>query len=84
MGIPCATVEGIANTGKDHAWNKVQLDGEWYCVDATWDNPIDGDAHYILFNVTDEFLLALGFQWDNASSPEANGILYAFGNLEVN
>lgn len=84
VGIPCVTVKGIANTGEDHAWNKVQLDGEWYCVDTTWDDPIDGESHHILFNVTDEFLFNLGFQWDNTTSPEANGTQYAYGNLEVN
>lgn len=32
-GIPC-TYE----TGDNHAWNSVQLDGEWYNIDVTWDD----------------------------------------------
>lgn len=38
-GIDCIRVIGIAD-GVDHAWNKVCLDGEWYNVDVTWDDPI--------------------------------------------
>lgn len=32
-GIPC-TYE----TGDNHAWNTVLLDGEWYNIDVTWDD----------------------------------------------
>lgn len=32
-GIPC-TYE----TGDNHAWNRVKLDGEWYNIDVTWDD----------------------------------------------
>ena len=24
----------------DHAWNLVELDGKWYHLDATWDDPM--------------------------------------------
>ncbi len=37
-GIPCITVVGTGNGGA-HKWNNVQMDdGEWYLVDATWDD----------------------------------------------
>ena len=36
-GIPCHIVVG--RTNEDHAWNLVQVNGEWYHVDATWDDP---------------------------------------------
>lgn len=84
VGIPCVTVPGFANTGEAHAWNKVQLDGEWYCVDTTWNDPVDGDPWHVYFNVRDEYLKQIGFQWDNSGFPEANGIRYAYSNLEVN
>ncbi len=36
LGIPVSYVESdILN----HAWNVVKLDGKWYHVDATWDDP---------------------------------------------
>ena len=39
-GIPNYTVTGSNADGASHAWNKVILDGEWYNVDCTWDDPI--------------------------------------------
>ena len=24
----------------NHAWNLIKLDGEWYQVDVTWDDPV--------------------------------------------
>lgn len=83
VGIPCVTVPGIANNGQAHAWNKVQLDGEWYCVDTTWDDPVDGDPWHVYFNVRDEHLKQIGFQWNNSGFPDANGTRYLYANLEV-
>ncbi len=39
-GIDCYTVTGTNLEGESHAWNIVKLDGEWYHVDCTWDDPI--------------------------------------------
>lgn len=43
-GIECEIMQGTAtnSTGKteSHAWNCVKVDGTWYEVDATWDDPI--------------------------------------------
>lgn len=50
-GIPCKSVFGVAN-GENHSWNYVQLDDQWYLVDATWDDPVGFDNillhHYLL------------------------------------
>lgn len=27
-----------------HAWNAVEIEGDWYLLDATWDDPTGGDA----------------------------------------
>lgn len=36
-------ITGVLVTSKDigHAWNMVELDGNWYQVDCTWDDPVD-------------------------------------------
>lgn len=55
LGIPCDLVTGSAQ-GIPHAWNVVCLDGEWYQVDVTWDDPIGMPDYYIgydYFNITD-------------------------------
>lgn len=44
LGIPCIIVCGIGRNSEgdteNHAWNYVQLNGQWYAVDTTWDDPI--------------------------------------------
>ena len=39
-GINCITVTGSDTEGNSHAWNIAMLDGIWYNVDCTWDDPI--------------------------------------------
>lgn len=64
-GIDCLKIAGTANGG-GHAWNKVELDGVWYNVDVTWDDPVvigGGDMlRYDYFLVSDE-TLARDHQW---------------------
>ena len=38
-GIDCVVVSGTANGG-GHAWNQVKVDGVWYNIDTTWDDPV--------------------------------------------
>ncbi len=39
-GIECAYVEGIIDSsGEDHAWNLVNIDGQYAYVDPTWADP---------------------------------------------
>ena len=44
LGIPCTLVigEGTNSQGQteNHAWNYVQIDGSWYAIDCTWDDPV--------------------------------------------
>jgi hypothetical protein len=59
VGMTDYTIVGTANGG-GHAWNVVQVDGEWYCLDTTWDDPTTSDGTQVLshdyFNVTDSQL----------------------------
>lgn len=48
LGLNCYVVTG--NAGGAHAWNMVQVDGQWYQADPTWDA---GDSHYRYFLVSD-------------------------------
>lgn len=83
-GIECVTVPGTAHGGADeHAWNLVKLDGEWYAVDATWDDPVasfvvPASMSHKYFNVTSSFLRENDHFWDESAYPEAAGTAYAW------
>lgn len=38
--IVIGTGTNSRNKTENHAWNYVKLDGQWYAVDVTWDDPI--------------------------------------------
>ena len=84
VGIECIIVEGSARQGVEpHAWNMVRLDGEWYCVDVTWNDPIgSGNTNtYVFhkyFNVTSQFLRDNDHQWDESTAPEATADKYVW------
>lgn len=44
LQIPCIIACGIgrnrAGSAESHAWNYVQIDGVWYAIDVTWDDPV--------------------------------------------
>jgi transglutaminase-like putative cysteine protease len=40
---PWDTSRNEALEGVSHAWNAVKLDGTWYLIDATWDDPTNGE-----------------------------------------
>ena len=41
-GIPCVLEDGDAGGG--HMWNLVQVDGNWYAADVTWNDPTGGNS----------------------------------------
>ena len=57
---------GVKNykiTSRNHIWNLVELDGVWYHLDATWDDPVASDGNQYLihnfFMISTEQLLKL-------------------------
>ena len=83
VGIKCTGVVGTAGGG--HKWNAVELDGEWYMCDVTFDDPIGGEqgaAYHYYFNRTSEWFVENGHDWTNCdfSVPECNGTKYDFEN----
>lgn len=48
-GMEAEYVTGDTDRG-GHAWNIVKVDGEWYHVDVTWDDPTPDRAGYIRYN----------------------------------
>ncbi len=64
VGIDCIYITGFAGDFSDpgeqgdyHGWNLVKMDGEWYHVDCTWDDPNSGGAEtHTYFGMTDEMI----------------------------
>ncbi len=50
FGIENVRITGNKYTGASHAWNKVKIDGEWYNVDVTWDDPEGTTGIYVRHN----------------------------------
>lgn len=88
-GIESIMAVGEAKDGSEwigHAWNMVKLDGEYYHVDSTWDDPVTSDGSNKLvhsyFNITDE-QMSKDHRWNREDYPEANGTIYNFNNLNI-
>ena len=65
-----------------HAWNKVRIDGKWYSIDVTWDDPVPDTPNvvrYEYFLIRDEDI-ANDHKWDDKGIPDAVmddlGIIY--------
>lgn len=73
LSIPCISIQassGIIGHEEDHAWNMVKLDGTWYYVDVTWDDPSGNDrVRYNFFNTTTLKLLLTGHIWPSDEYP---------------
>lgn len=77
-GVECITVPGAAfSSREDHGWNMVRLNGQWYCVDATWDanrreaGGSGRQSEWNYFNVTSDYMALSDHQWDYVNTPEA-------------
>lgn len=76
-GLDCCYVEGEA--GEPHAWNLLCIDGAYYHVDTTWDDPVADDGLPRLEH--DYFLLsdaeiAQTHSWKRAIYPVADASLW--------
>ncbi len=59
LGVDCVGImgDGIDTSTGDtelHMWNAVELDGDWYYVDATWDDQLYTYRRYQYFNMDEK------------------------------
>lgn len=79
LDIPCISIQGNSfvfgvDHLEDHAWNMVQLEGDWYYVDITWDDQVYGDGKehapsYTFFNVNNTMMEITGHRWNADEYP---------------
>lgn len=79
VGVNTRFVIGTAD-GVDHAWNLVELDGNWYHMDATWDDPLPDQGDNVLhpyFNVTND-IMKKNHEWIAEDYPAASHMEYNY------
>ena len=89
LGIPCILITGEGISGEvqePHMWNAVRLDGAWYAVDVTWDDPLYlealGKPRYTYFLIGSDTLCDEGKLFSeshleqNKLSTHASGVTY--------
>ena len=84
MGINCTGITGYANGG-GHKWNAVELEGQWYACDVTFDDPIGGApdyAYHDYFNITTKEMenLAHSTEGSDHPGPVCTGTKYSYKN----
>ncbi len=68
----------VGDAGEPHGWNLVKIDGNWYHLDTTWNDPtpdVPGRILYNYYNLTDDQLAATHF-WERNNYPTANTVYY--------
>lgn len=77
-------VDVITSEELNHAWNMVELDGEYFYIDATWDDPTNTGETYCKhtnFMVDEAGLVAVGHDSTDWVSKSSGSITY--GNIET-
>lgn len=77
-GIDSQVVSGDMNDGGGHAWNIVRVEGKYYHLDATHDDPVpnvEGQVLYDYFLVKDDFMKK-SRNWDFSKYPICNSRTY--------
>lgn len=84
--IISGTAEDSKTGGGPHAWNLVKLDGEYYHLDATWDDPTfengKQEKSYDYFNLNDK-TISIDHKWDASKYPAAASAKYSPANLKL-
>lgn len=76
LDIPCKIIHSTEYG--EHAWDIVQLDGEWYHVDVTFDGTSSSEPKYSYFNVPDSMKDDGSWPWNHNEIPAANGTKYCY------
>ncbi len=79
LGIETQYIVGYVGQ-EGHAWNLVKLNGQWYHLDTTWNDPVPdrkGAIRYQYFLVDDR-TMARDHTWVAADYPKATSTIYSY------
>lgn len=70
LGFDVRYVIGVS-MGEGHSWNKVKIDGVWYNLDVTWNDPIPNEPNQTAFNyfLVSDKVLAKDHTWNTKKYP---------------
>lgn len=82
VGINATCITGTYSAS--HKWTAVQLDGEWYGCDPTFDDPVGGSGklYHSCFNRTTAWFTSKGYSTSTSKFkvPICNGTKYSYDN----
>lgn len=81
VGIENYYITGTGN-GQPHAWNIVKIQGNYYHLDATWNDTIygEGNISHKYFNLTDS-QFSEDHTWEKKDYPQCINTLYSYDNI---
>lgn len=82
-GVDAYMAVGTTEEG-NHAWNIVNIDGSWYHVDTTWDDPVPDmgrNSIHVYLNVSDA-VMEKTHTWNRNAYPECNDLKYNYYEQE--
>lgn len=79
LGVETQYVIGEVYTG-GHAWNLVKVDGEWYHLDTTWNDPVPDRGNIVRYQyfLINDSVMRLDHTWDPSDYPKSTSKKYAF------
>jgi len=79
LGVESKYVVGEVYTG-GHAWNLVKVDGEWYHLDTTWNDPVPDREKAVSYKyfLLNDAQMKLDHNWEQANYPQAKSGKYTF------
>ncbi len=79
LGIEAKYVVGEVYTG-GHAWNLVKVDGEWYHLDTTWNDPVPDRENAVSYKyfLMNDAQMRLDHTWEQSNYPEATSKKYSY------
>lgn len=79
LGVETLYITGEVNTGP-HAWNLVKVNGDWYHLDTTWNDPVPDRKNMVSYKyfLVDDATMKLDHRWEEGKYPKATNKKYAF------